>query len=152
MNHYHKYEMPGLHAKVEKSLRSQGVRYTTNRRALIEALENTPGPLTVEELHRETDSRIPFSSIYRDVRVLADSEVLTLHHSADRSNRFELAEWLSGHHHHLVCVPCTAISDISLDPQTELRLARLAEKAAADTGYQVTGHALEIEGLCPDCR
>lgn len=144
--------MLGLHAKVEKSLRSQGVRYTTNRRALIEALDNTPGPLTVDELHRQTDSRIPFSSIYRDVRVLIDSEVLTLHHGADRSNRFELAEWLSGHHHHLVCVSCMAISDISLGPRTELRLSRLAENAAADTRYRVTGHTLEIEGLCPDCR
>ena len=143
--------MVGLHAKVEKSLRSQGVRYTTNRRALIEALNNTAGPLTVEELYRMTEPRIPYSSIYRDVRVLTDTQVLTLHHSADRSNRFELAEWLSGHHHHLVCVPCMAISDVSLPPDSERRLARLAEDAAVDSGYRVTGHSLEIEGLCPDC-
>ena len=143
--------MLGLHAKVEKSLRSQGVRYTTNRRALIEALDNTPGPLTVEELYRVTEPRIPYSSIYRDVRVLTDTQVLTLHHSADRSNRFELAEWLSGHHHHLVCVACMAISDVSLAPDSEAGLSRLAESAAADTGYRVTGHTLEIEGLCPDC-
>ncbi|MDE0675045.1 MAG: transcriptional repressor [Acidimicrobiia bacterium] len=143
--------MVGLHAKVEKSLRSQGVRYTTNRRALIEALENTPGPLTVEEIYRVTEPRIPYSSIYRDVRVLTDTQVLTLHHSADRSNRFELAEWLSGHHHHLVCVACMAISDISLAPAAEGRLSRLADSAAAGAGYRVTGHSLEIEGLCPDC-
>lgn len=144
--------MVGLHAKVEESLRSQGVRYTTNRRALIEALENTPGPLTVEELYRVTEPRIPYSSIYRDVRVLTDSAVLTLHHSADRSNRFELAEWLSGHHHHLVCVPCMAISDVSLDPDSERRLSRLAERAASNSGYRVTGHSLEIQGLCPKCK
>ena len=144
--------MVGVHAKVEKSLRSQGVRYTSNRRALIEALDNTPGPLTVEELHRVTETRIPYSSIYRDVRVLTDTQVLTLHHGADRSNRFELAEWLSGHHHHLVCVRCMAISDISLAPDSELRLSRLAESAAGGTGYRVTGHTLEIEGLCPDCE
>ena len=143
--------MVGLHSKVEKSLRSQGVRYTTNRRALIEALDNTPGPLTVEELYRVTEPRIPYSSIYRDVRVLTDSQVLTLHPSADRSNRFELAEWLSGHHHHLVCVACMAISDISLDPESELRLSRLVDGAAADSGYRVAGHSLEIEGVCPDC-
>ena len=144
--------MLGLHAKVEKSLRSQGVRYTTNRRALIEALGNTPGPLTVEELYRETEPRIPYSSIYRDVRVLTDTEVLTLHHGADRSNRFELAEWLSGHHHHLVCVQCMAISDISLAPDSELQLSRLADTAASSAGYRITGHSLEIEGLCPNCQ
>ena len=144
--------MLGLHAKVEKSLRSQGVRYTANRRALIEALDDIPGPLTVEEIYRAAEPRIPFSSLYRDVRVLTDSQVLTLHHSASRSNRFELAEWLSGHHHHLVCVQCMAISDISLAPDSELRLSGLAERAATDAGYRVTGHALEIEGLCPDCE
>ena len=144
--------MLGLHAKVEKSLRSQGVRYTTNRRALIEALGNTPGPLTVEELYRGTEPRIPYSSIYRDVRVLTDTQVLTLHHGADRSNRFELAEWLSGHHHHLVCVQCMAISDISLAPESELRLSRLAETVASSAGYRITGHSLEIEALCPDCE
>jgi len=143
--------MVGLHAKVEKSLRSQGVRYTTNRRALIEALENTPGPLTVGELYRVTEPRIPYSSIYRDVRVLTDTQVLTLHHGADRSNRFELAEWLTGHHHHLVCVACMAIFDVSLAPDSERRLSRLAESAATDAGYRVTGHSLEIEGLCPEC-
>ncbi len=143
--------MLGLHAQVEQSLRSQGVRYTTNRRALIDALINTPGPLTVEELYRVTEPRIPHSSIYRDVRVLIDSQVLTLHHSTDRSNRFELAEWLTGHHHHLVCMGCMAISDISLAPETEFRLSELAESAAADTGYRVTGHTLEIEGMCGSC-
>lgn len=144
--------MVGLHAKVEKSLRSQGVRYTTNRRALIDALENTPGPLTVGELYQATEPRIPYSSIYRDVRVLTDTQVLTLHHGADRSNRFELAEWLTGHHHHLVCVACMAIVDVSLAPDSELRLSRLAESAATDAGYRATGHSLEIEGLCPECN
>ncbi len=144
--------MQGLHAKVEKSLRSQGVRYTTNRRELIETLNNNPGPLTVEELYRATEPRIPHSSIYRDVRVLIDSQVLTPHHGVDRSNRFELAEWLAGHHHHLVCVGCMAISDISLALETEFHLSELAENAADDTGYRVTGHTLEIEGLCPNCQ
>ncbi len=144
--------MFGLHSKVEESLRSQGMRYTTNRRALVEALDNTAGPLTVEELYQVTEARIPFSSIYRDVRVLTDSQVLASHHSADRSNRFELAEWLTGHHHHLVCMQCMAISDISLTPETEYRLSRLAENAATDTGYRVAGHTLEIEGLCPNCQ
>ena len=99
-----------------------------------------------------TEPRIPYSSLYRDVRVLTDSQVLTLHPSADRSNRFELAEWLSGHHHHLVCVACMGISDVSLDSESERRLSGLAETAAADAGYRVTGHSLEIEGLCPDCN
>jgi Fe2+ or Zn2+ uptake regulation protein len=144
--------MAELHAKVEQSLRSQGMRYTSNRKALVSALEGTSGPLTVDQLYRATQQRVPFSSIYREVRALFKAEVLSLIRGADRSNRFELAEWLLDHHHHMVCVQCMAISDISLPPGDELRLAELVDTAAADTRYVITDHTLEIEGVCPDCQ
>ncbi len=152
-NHYHKRRlMVELHSIVEQSLRSQGMRYTDNRKALISALDKTPGPLTVDELHQATAHRVPYSSIYREVRMLIDAQVLSLHHGVDRSNRFELAEWLAGHHHHMVCVQCMAISDIALSSQNEIRLAELVEKAAAGTQYLITDHTLEIEGVCPKCQ
>lgn len=141
-----------LHNKVEKSLRSQGMRYTSNRRELVSALEDTRGPLTVDQLYQATQQRVPFSSIYREVRALFEAEVLSLIRGTDRSNRFELAEWLSGHHHHMVCVRCMAISDIALPPRGESQLAELADRAATDTGYRITDHTLEIEGVCPDCQ
>ena len=143
--------MAGVHTKVERSLRSQGMRYTSNRRALITALEETTGPLTVDQLYHATQQQVPFSSIYREVRTLFEAEVLSLIRGTDRSNRFELAEWLSGHHHHLVCVQCMVISDISLPHNAELQLADLVTEAAASTGYRTTDHTLEIEGVCPNC-
>ncbi|MCE2526546.1 MAG: transcriptional repressor [Actinomycetia bacterium] len=141
-----------LHNKVEQSLRAQGMRYTSNRRKLVSALEDTSGPLTVDQLYRATKQKVPFSSIYREVRALFEAEVLSLIHSTDRSNRFELAEWLAGHHHHMVCVRCMAISDVALSPRGEHRLAELVDRAATDTGYMITDHTLEIEGVCPDCQ
>lgn len=141
-----------LHNKVEKSLRSQGMRYTPNRRELVTALEDTSGPLTVDQIYQATRQKVPFSSIYREVRALFEAEVLSLIRCTDRSNRFELAEWLSSHHHHIVCVRCMAISDISLPPKEESQLAELVEGAATDTGYLINDHTLEIEGVCPDCQ
>lgn len=144
--------MAELHTKIEQSLRSQGMRYTSNRRALISALEDTSGPLTVDQLYRATQQQVPFSSIYREVRALFEAEVLSLIRGTDRSNRFELAEWLAGHHHHMVCVRCMAISDIALPPKAERRLAELVDGAATDTRYLITDHTLEIEGVCPACQ
>ena len=141
-----------LHNKVEQRLRSKGMRYTSNRRQLVSALEDTSGPLTVDQLYQVTEQRVPFSSIYREVRALFQAEVLSLIHCTDRSNRFELAEWLSGHHHHMVCVQCMAISDVALSPTGERQLAELVKRTATDTGYVVTEHTLEIEGVCPDCQ
>ena len=143
--------MVGLHSKVEKSLNARGMRYTSNRKALVSALDHISGPLTVDQIYQATERRVPFSSIYRELRTLVDAEVLSLHHSADRTNRFELAEWLAGHHHHLVCVQCMLISDISFSSDAESQVAKMVKEAAAATGYRVTDHRMEIEGLCPDC-
>ena len=39
--------------------------------------------------------------------------------------RYEMAEWLAGHHHHLVCIECGAVEDIELPEGLELELERL---------------------------
>lgn len=142
----------GLHTKVEDSLRSQGMKYSPNRRALVSTFNQFDGPLTVEQLYDATQPRVPVSSIYRELRTLLDAQVLTMHHTAERVSRFELAEWLSGHHHHMVCVECMAISDISLESKTERWLGKACEQAASEVGYVMTAHSLEIEGLCTECR
>lgn len=143
--------MVGLHSKVEKSLQAKDMRYTSNRKVLVSALDQAKGPLTVAQLYDAIKRKVPSSSIYRELRVLVDVQVLSVHHAADRSNRFELAEWLSGHHHHVVCVQCMAISDISLGTEAEHQIAQLGEEAAAEAGYLITAHTLEIEGVCPEC-
>jgi Fe2+ or Zn2+ uptake regulation protein len=66
--------------------------------------------------------------------------------------RFELAEWLTGHHHHVVCVSCGRVDDVSLDRAAEKALDEVVRKVATATGFTVSEHTLEIEGTCPACR
>ena len=68
---------------------------------------------------------VPLSSLYRSLAVLVKAEVLAQHHGADETTRYELAEWLTEHHHHLVCVSCGSITDVTASEDQEAGVGRL---------------------------
>jgi Fur family ferric uptake transcriptional regulator len=117
----------------------------------VEALVDAPGPLAAAELATSLGT-VPLSSLYRSLSVLGNARVVQLHHGPDGVTRYEPAEWLTGHHHHLVCVDCGAVSDFELAERAEAILHDLADEVARDNGYEARGHALEIEGRCRECR
>lgn len=139
-----------LHEAVRRRLAEHDIRYTRGRQSLITALVRLEGPESAADLHRRMN--VPLSSLYRSLTVLDQAGVLEKHHDAGGLARFELAEWLTGHHHHLVCVDCGMVEDVELDRDAEQLLERLAVRAAKEAGYEQTGHNLEVEGLCQSCR
>lgn len=143
-------ETTELHESVRRRLAEHEIRYTSGRRAVVTTMVRLAGPESAAELHRRMD--VPLSSLYRSLTVLDEAGVLVKHHDAGGLARFELAEWLSGHHHHLVCIDCGAVEDVELSQGNESALERLASAMAAGAGYDLTGHNLEVEGLCPQCR
>jgi Fe2+ or Zn2+ uptake regulation protein len=78
--------------------------------------------------------------------------VLSSLHGSDGVIRFELAEWLTGHHHHLVCTSCGIVVDVAPTTDQETVMAQLVQRMATEAGFDVSGHRFEIEGLCPACR
>jgi len=133
-------------------LRSRGARFTAARRLVVRTLAVAAGPLGAADLHRAARRRIPLSSLYRTLAVLEEAGVLAREHHATGVARFELAEWLTGHHHHLVCASCGEVADVAVDPETERTITGLVEQVARGAGYRTTGHRIDIEGLCPACR
>jgi Fur family ferric uptake transcriptional regulator len=139
-----------LHEAVRRRLADHRVRYTRGRQSVVTALVRLEGPEPAADLHRRMN--LPLSSLYRSLTILDEAGVLEKHHDADGLARFELAEWLTGHHHHLVCVNCGTVEDVQIDRRSEEVLERLARRAAEEAGYQQTGHNLEVEGLCQTCQ
>lgn len=114
-------------------------------------LNQAGGPQSTAELHMRLDSKVPISSLYRSLAVLETGGVLRKHHDADGLTRFELAEWLVGHHHHLICLQCGTVEDVELDHATEVVLTELVERIGSKAGYDPRGHVLEVEGVCGSC-
>jgi Fur family ferric uptake transcriptional regulator len=143
-------ETTELHESVRRRLAEREIRYTSGRKAVVTAMVRLAGPESAAELHRRMS--VPLSSLYRSLTVLDEAGVLEKHHDADGLARFELAEWISGHHHHVVCIDCGAVEDVQLSESQERELQRLASTVAAGAGYELTGHNLEVEGLCRKCH
>jgi Fur family ferric uptake transcriptional regulator len=137
--------------QIRMRLAADEVRYTKGRRLVVDALREAEGPRSASELHEELERSVPLSSLYRSLSVMATAGVLHIHRAADGVARYELAEWLVGHHHHLVCIQCGAVDDVELADDQEAALRRLVAQTAGAGGYQVTGHSLEIDGLCAAC-
>lgn len=138
-----------LDREVENRLRDHEARYTRGRRAVVGALAEADGPRSAAELHSQIGAEVPLSSLYRSLVILEEAGVVTPHYG--ELTRYELAEWLAGHHHHLVCVVCGAVADIEIPGEQEAEVHRLVEEIAGGAGFTAYGHALEIDGRCERC-
>ena len=141
-----------LDRQVEGQLRQHGIRYTSGRRAVVRVLAAAEGPRSAAELHSDLAPTVPLSSLYRSLTVLEEAGVLAPHHGTKGLTRYEIAEWLAGHHHHLVCTGCGSVEDIQIPEGHERRLRDLIADVASAAGFAPTDHSLEIEGNCPRCR
>lgn len=137
--------------QVEGRLRDADVRYTRGRKAVIDALGMADGPRSAAELSRVIGDSLPLSSLYRTLSVLEEAGVLAPHYSSPGLTRYELAEWLTGHHHHLVCLSCGQVDDIDAPEPLEARLKELVSDVAATARFTESNHSLEIEGRCARC-
>ena len=141
-----------LHDAVALRLARLEQRYTKMRQALVETLAGAGRPLTIPEILAATPE-LPQSSAYRNITALIEAGVARRVTGTDDHGRFELAEELSGqHHHHLVCEQCGKVDDVAPSPRLERALAEAARAAAEEQGYSVTDHRFDLVGVCPDCR
>jgi Fur family ferric uptake transcriptional regulator len=139
-------------AAVGARLAERGIRYTAARRLVVQALEQADGPLSAAELHEDLQREVPLSSLYRTLSVLEGAHVIGREHAVDGVARYELAESVTGrHHHHLVCMGCGAVVDVTIPADLELRVESIITAIAERVGFAATGHRIDIEGRCPSC-
>ncbi len=140
-----------VHDAVAGLLRGGGHRYTSGRRRVISALRSEMTPLTIPQI-LEVDRALPQSSVYRNLATLEEVGAVTRIVTGDDHGRFELAEKLTGHHHHhLICESCGSVNDFELPPDTEAALDEVFSRVANDSKFQLEGHRLDLLGTCDVC-
>jgi Fur family ferric uptake transcriptional regulator len=140
-----------LDREVVNRLSEHDVRYTRGRQTVVKTLALAEGPLSAAELHEAAEAALPLSSIYRSLAILEEIGVLAPHHGAKGLTRYELAEWLKGHHHHLVCIDCGAVEDVTVNDHHESQVGQVVEDISSKASFTPFNHALEIEGRCVRC-
>ena len=138
--------------RVEHRLREREIRYTAGRRWVVRSLLELGGPVTTAQLLEVVSEAVPLSSLYRTMALFDGAGITHRTHDAGGVARYELAEWLLGHHHHLVCVECGAVADVELAPGQEQGLDEIVDEAATAEGFAVLGHRIDIEGRCRQCQ
>lgn len=140
-----------LHRTVEARLRAVGQLYTRNRRALVEALERAGRPVSIPDLlaRRRTLAQ---SSAYRNLGVLEQAGVVHRLVTDEEFARFELAEDLTEHHHHLVCSTCGSVEDVAVPKSFERYVERSLVRIAGRAGFSPADHRIDVIGTCRGCR
>jgi Fe2+ or Zn2+ uptake regulation protein len=142
-----------LHDEITLRLAATGQLYTTSRRALVDVLAAAGRPLTVPEVIGGSNGRdLRQSSTYRNLTVLVEGGIVRRVAGSIGHDRFELAEDLAGHHHHIVCTDCGLVTDIAASPRVERVLADAARSASAESGFEIVGHSIDLIGVCSSCR
>jgi Fur family ferric uptake transcriptional regulator len=153
---------PGVSADVRDMLphrlARRGLRLTGPRRAVLDVLAGSRVPLTVPEIHaRLRERRAHIVSVYRTVhllmrlRLVRPTDTLRLAAALRGSQRYELAEEFTGHHHHLICQGCGAIEDLDGCLLADAALTQLARYVRRTRRFAVTEHEVRLFGLCRRC-
>ena len=139
-----------VHDAASARLAARDQRYTANRAAIVDALAAQTAPVTLPELLRARPE-LTQSSTYRNLAALAEAGVVRRVVAGGEHAHYELAEDLTGHHHHLICTSCGAIEDVELDAALERPLEAAFEALARARDFTPDAHTIDIHGLCGSC-
>ena len=134
--------------EVRQRLHERGLRWTPQRRLLVEVLAGTDGHVTGAELVercREQDPETTPSTVYRTLDVLEDIGLIRHAHGLDGREEFHVRP--AREHGHLHCSVCQRAWEIEADDVAGL-LADFDRKQ----GFRVDLGHLSVIGVCRDCR
>ena len=129
-------------------LHEAGLKASRSRLAVLEALAAEPNDATAQEIHRrlvDSGRRIGLATVYRALAALSGAGVVDALPHGPGESCYRLCG--TGHHHHLVCSECHRVIELPGCPAEEWIASRARRR-----GFAVTGHRLEVTGVCAGCR
>src|SRR5215475_3099031 len=120
-------------------------------RRIVELLLSAGHPVSIGDIAERLPD-LPRSSAYRHLTDLQAAGLIRRVAASDEFTRFELAEDLTEHHHHLLCVNCGKVTDVTPPAGFEYQVAGAITDIAAAAGFQAHSHRLDVLGLCATCQ
>lgn len=130
-------------------LKSKGFKLTTNRQIIVQVLvSHIDVLLTAEEILGhvlEQTEKINRSTIYRNIETLLELNLLYRSINKDGVARYKII-CSPHHHHHLICDICGKIAIYDVCNESAFN------SFANSKGFILTGHKLELHGICETCQ
>jgi Fur family transcriptional regulator, ferric uptake regulator len=133
--------------EVRERLHEEGLRWTPQRRTLVEVLSKTDGHVTgaqIVDRCRELDPTTIPSTVYRTLDVLQDLGYVSHHHGVDGREEYHVLP--TDAHGHLHCRSCGASWEI--EPREADAIAGMLESGRA---FLVDRSHITITGRCGAC-
>ena len=135
-------------APIEQYLASRGLRHTSARRKILDAVFGSHEHFTAEgllEKMRRRGERVSRASVYRTLTLLCDGGFVESREFQRGQMMYE--SMLGQHHHdHLICTGCGQIIEFEND-----EIERLQEESARKHEFKIEHHSLRIYGKCVKC-
>lgn len=130
-------------------LREAGHKLTNARLTVLHVLETNSGHMNsaaILEAVNRLDPEIGRASVFRTLELFTRLAIVrpTYIDSSSTPNYVLLPD---GHHHHIICTNCHRVIEFD-----ECALGPLASELEQRYNVRLTGHLLELYGLCERCR
>lgn len=133
---------------LKRIIRAMRLKVTNQRLAILKALSRGRAHVTAQEVYEvvhKAHPEIGFATVYRFLKSLNEKSYVTEVRMGGMPARYELTP--QSHHDHLTCVNCGKIVEFERKEIEDLQLV-----VARDNGFLLTGHVLELYGICPTCQ
>ncbi|MEX0701113.1 MAG: Fur family transcriptional regulator [Planctomycetales bacterium] len=136
--------------KFREYLATQGQRLTPERAAIVEEVFSDHEHFDAEELverltRRNNRRRVSRPTVYRTLKSMEQAGLLRKVARTDGRDVYE-HDYGYPQHDHLICKKCGALIEFH-----NAGIRTILEEIAADRGFRMSGHRLEVHGLCDDC-
>lgn len=135
---------------MKELLKDSNMRWTQQRQSIYEEVLSTKGHFTAEDLYgrfsRERKN-IGLSTVYRTLQLLVEKKILTQLPTDDETAVYELSDGSTHGHHHVHCIKCGRTIELHID-----KLEALENLIKEDHGFEILGHTVIFNGICPKCR
>ncbi len=132
---------------IAAELAARGLRLTRQRRAVVDAVAASNAclsPLDVFQAARADCPELGLTTVYRTLELLGEIGALRRIHGPDGCER--LVPATTAHGHSVVCGVCGRVTEF-----TECDMTAVLAAARRETGYRITEHFLQLNGVCAAC-
>jgi Fe2+ or Zn2+ uptake regulation protein len=136
-----------LERDVREKFRRSGYTLTSQRRAVLEALNAFRGHPSAEEVYllvKKRNPKVALGTVYQALSVLEEIGLIEAKRWSESPVRYDLN---TEPHYDIRCMKCDEVAEI---PGVEFE--DFATRLRGNTPYEVTKAALVLEGVCPACQ
>lgn len=150
MNNIEKLSFDELLVEFKKLLKTNNLKFTAQREAILQTLYNNPKHFSPESLYdlvkeKHPDLNTGITTVYRTLNLLEENGIATSISLGVQGKKFEIGN--KPHHDHLICNKCGKIVEFEDD-----EIEQLQHDISKEHDFILTNHLMQLYGVCQSCQ